>query len=209
METAEETIRLRSTWGTWSVLLSGGRVVRLRLPPAPPRRGTPFRWNATARRPALRRLMASVGRRLAGDGRLLRPPPARSLVPPFTAAVRRRLCEIPFGATATYAEIAAAAGSPLAARAVGNACAANPFPVLIPCHRATAAGGVGGFSAGAAWKRFLLGHEARLLPRLMRCTKYEGRTTICVCRIHGVAGPRPPGRGGGRRKKCIRRRRVV
>ena len=66
---------------------------------------------------------------------------------------------IPFGGTRTYGEIAAKVGAP--AQAVGQACGANPIPVIIPCHRATAAEGLGGFSAagGVEMKVALLRHE--------------------------------------------------
>ncbi|WP_106638535.1 methylated-DNA--[protein]-cysteine S-methyltransferase [Allosphingosinicella vermicomposti] len=69
---------------------------------------------------------------------------------------------IPRGETRTYGELAAAIGSPGAARAVGRALGRNPFPIIIPCHRILAAsGGSGGFSApgGALTKMRLLDIE--------------------------------------------------
>jgi O-6-methylguanine DNA methyltransferase len=67
---------------------------------------------------------------------------------------------IPRGATQTYGAIAGQLGTPRAARAVGAACGANPLPLFIPCHRVVAAhGALGGFSAGRAWKKFLLAKE--------------------------------------------------
>lgn len=64
--------------------------------------------------------------------------------------------------TATYGDIARRIGS--AARAVGGACGANPVPLIVPCHRVLAAGGLGGFMGGKASfplsvKRWLLHHE--------------------------------------------------
>jgi O-6-methylguanine DNA methyltransferase len=79
---------------------------------------------------------------------------------PFQRAVWRALRRIPHGQTHTYAEIARAIGRPRAWRAVGTACGNNPLPLLIPCHRAVAGNGIGGFSAGRAWKKFLLNLEA-------------------------------------------------
>jgi methylated-DNA-[protein]-cysteine S-methyltransferase len=67
-----------------------------------------------------------------------------------------------FGQTATYGEIAARAGSPGAARGVGQAMARNPVPLIIPCHRILAAGNrIGGFSAfgGTSTKQHLLALE--------------------------------------------------
>lgn len=78
----------------------------------------------------------------------------------FQREVWNVLRGIPPGATASYLEIARKLGRPKAARAVGQACAANPIPVLIPCHRILASNGkLGGFSGGLDWKRRLLAIE--------------------------------------------------
>ena len=74
----------------------------------------------------------------------------------FQKRVWQALAEIPYGETRTYKQIAAAAGSPGAARAVGQACGANPLPLLIPCHRVVASGGHGGFGGGEPLKKYLL-----------------------------------------------------
>ncbi|MEX2319557.1 MAG: methylated-DNA--[protein]-cysteine S-methyltransferase [Bauldia sp.] len=69
-------------------------------------------------------------------------------VPEFHRRVYAVARAIPPGATATYGEIAGRLGDPGAARAVGQALGANPFPIVVPCHRVLAAGGkAGGFSA--------------------------------------------------------------
>lgn len=77
----------------------------------------------------------------------------------FHRAVWNQMRLIPAGQTRTYTALAQACGSPKACRAVGQACGANPLPLLIPCHRVVAANGLGGFSAGLAWKRALLALE--------------------------------------------------
>jgi methylated-DNA-[protein]-cysteine S-methyltransferase len=80
----------------------------------------------------------------------------------FERAVWTAMCRIPHGKTKTYGELAEAAGAPGAARAVGTACGRNPIPIVIPCHRVTAAGGrLGGYSGlgGLETKRFLLALE--------------------------------------------------
>ena len=59
----------------------------------------------------------------------------------FRRGVLGHLRQIPFGRTESYAEVAAAAGSPRAVRAVGSACATNPMPIVIPCHRVVRTGG--------------------------------------------------------------------
>lgn len=80
----------------------------------------------------------------------------------FQQRVWAALLSIPVGQVRSYGDIAAELNS--SARAVGNACRANPIPLIIPCHRVVAAAGIGGFSgktAGAriTLKRRLLAHE--------------------------------------------------
>lgn len=83
---------------------------------------------------------------------------------PFQLAVWRALTAIPFGETRTYGQIAKAIGHPRAARAVGTACALNPVPLLVPCHRVVpAGGGVGNYAGGTAMKAALLGMEREVI----------------------------------------------
>jgi len=83
----------------------------------------------------------------------------------FTAFQRRvweELSRIPAGETRSYSEIAAALGNPAAQRAVGRACASNPVPVIIPCHRAIRQDGeLGSYRWGAGRKRKLLAREGQ------------------------------------------------
>lgn len=82
--------------------------------------------------------------------------------PPFHQRVYTAARNIPAGRTVTYGELAALAGSPGAARAVGQALARNPFPILVPCHRVLASDNtLGGFTAhrGKRLKRQLLALE--------------------------------------------------
>jgi methylated-DNA-[protein]-cysteine S-methyltransferase len=81
----------------------------------------------------------------------------------LNAGVRRAMAEIPYGETRTYGQIAKVVGAP--AQAVGQACGANPLPILIPCHRVTGTNWFGGFSApgGVETKAALLRHEGALL----------------------------------------------
>jgi O-6-methylguanine DNA methyltransferase len=82
----------------------------------------------------------------------------------FQRAVWRQMAKIPAGETRTYKQLAARIGKPAAVRAVGAACAANPIPILIPCHRIVASNGkLGGFSGGLHWKQRLLALEKAML----------------------------------------------
>ena len=73
--------------------------------------------------------------------------------------LRAALVAIPFGKTMTYGEVAARSGS--SARAIGGVCRANPFPIVVPCHRVVSAGTTEFYSAGAgpSTKAHLLAHE--------------------------------------------------
>lgn len=84
-----------------------------------------------------------------------------STATPFQQAVWRATRLIPYGETRSYTWVAGRAGSPKAMRAVGQALARNPLPIIIPCHRVLAGdGGPGGFSGGLQAKRSLLIMEA-------------------------------------------------
>jgi methylated-DNA-[protein]-cysteine S-methyltransferase len=79
----------------------------------------------------------------------------------FRRAVLAHLPAIPYGRTESYAQVAAAAGSPKAVRAVGSACARNPLPVVVPCHRVVRSDGTaGGYAGGPDAKRVLLTLES-------------------------------------------------
>jgi len=78
----------------------------------------------------------------------------------FEQGVYKALMSIPPGETVSYGELAEMAGHPRAARAVGNAMACNPIPVVIPCHRVIRADGtMGSYGNDPTWKERLLTHE--------------------------------------------------
>src|SRR2546421_10154657 len=81
----------------------------------------------------------------------------------FQLAAWRSLAEIPYGATTSYGQQAAALGIPRAARAVGAANGANPVCIVLPCHRVIGAdGSLTGFGGGLPVKQWLLDHEAQM-----------------------------------------------
>lgn len=98
---------------------------------------------------------------------------------PFQRAVLAMADRIPYGATDSYSALAARVGRPRAARAVGNALAANPVPILLPCHRVVRGDGTWGhYAFGGRLKTRLLALE-RATPAIVGCS-----TTRIVCR-HG------------------------
>jgi DtxR family Mn-dependent transcriptional regulator len=81
----------------------------------------------------------------------------------FRRRIWSAIAAIPFGVTASYAEIAAAAGAPAAYRAAGSACGANPVAIIVPCHRVIGSDrGLHGFGGGLDTKQWLLRHEGVL-----------------------------------------------
>ena len=84
-----------------------------------------------------------------------------SLSAGFRRTVLAHLEDIPFGATESYTQVAKAVGNPKAVRAVGSACATNPLPVVVPCHRVLRSdGSLGGYVGGLEAKTALLSLEA-------------------------------------------------
>uniref|UniRef100_A0A4W2GPU9 Methylated-DNA--protein-cysteine methyltransferase n=1 Tax=Bos indicus x Bos taurus TaxID=30522 RepID=A0A4W2GPU9_BOBOX len=81
----------------------------------------------------------------------------------FTRQVLWKLLTlVKFGETVSYQQLAALAGNPRAARAVGGAMRSNPIPILIPCHRVVcSSGAMGNYSGGVGVKEWLLAHEGR------------------------------------------------
>lgn len=85
----------------------------------------------------------------------------------FQKQVWDEMRKIPFGETATYADIAKRIDRPEAWRAVANACGANPIVVVIPCHRVVGSHGkLGGYSGGVERKQWLLAHEQSVASRI-------------------------------------------
>lgn len=113
-------------------------------------------------------LVTDVQLHLAGESRDFRSVPLDLTgVRGFARSVYAALREVAPGHTVTYGELAARVGRPAAARAVGRAMAANPLPLLIPCHRVVGANGhLTGFSGadGCVTKAQLLTAEGRRCP---------------------------------------------
>jgi methylated-DNA-[protein]-cysteine S-methyltransferase len=132
-----------SPMGPISVFEVAGQIVALNWQPGPPAT-TPLLAEAIAQ------LIAYFERRLTRFDLPL------DMGAGFQGQVRRAMAAIPFGETRQYGELAREIGMP--AQTIGQACGANPIPVLIPCHRVLAARGLGGFSAkgGVESKVFLL-----------------------------------------------------
>jgi methylated-DNA-[protein]-cysteine S-methyltransferase len=147
----------------WTAADFGGLTLRLEAS-ADGIRAISFRPAAPANRndrnPLLAEAVAQLGAYFASRLREFQLP----LDPrgtPFQKRVWSELVKIPYGETRSYAQLAAAAGSPLAVRAVGAANGANPIAIVVPCHRVIGASGkLVGYAGGLALKRRLLDLES-------------------------------------------------
>ena len=174
----ERVISWRSPWGALPVLLISGRIRAIALdpraaPPAPATRDQrplgPIRTSAD-----LSRLMRRATRGTA-TAREITAACDLSGSSEFERKVFAALAKVRRGGVISYGELAAAAGSPRAARAVGSALGKNPIPILLPCHRVVASKGIGGYGGSAdrgwrpggqdpiAFKRALLASEGVLV----------------------------------------------
>lgn len=80
----------------------------------------------------------------------------------FRTQAQAALSDIKYGCTETYSELAARIGNPRAMRAVGSACATNPLPIVVPCHRVLRSdGSLGGYAGGFKMKRELIELERK------------------------------------------------
>lgn len=143
-------------FGAIGIRTDGGQVRELVY--LPPSFGAKNAVDVTAE------LAAGQVRRYLADADFLFDLPLAAAGSAFQQRVWAAIRAIPRGSVRTYGQMAAVIGS--APRAVGQACGANWFPLVIPCHRVTAAGGLGGFSHHddehgfhLAVKRWLLSHE--------------------------------------------------
>lgn len=154
---------LLTAWGWMALVWGQGRLCRVLLPGGrreveqeAGRLGVPVTWEA--RSGLARRCL----RYFEGERVTLSAPMEFPSVSEFRRRVWELTAQIPYGEVVTYGGVATRAGRPGAARAVGQAMAHNPLPLVVPCHRVVAAnGGLGGFSAegGLQLKRRLLGLE--------------------------------------------------
>jgi methylated-DNA-[protein]-cysteine S-methyltransferase len=134
------------------------RLTRLHFLNGPHTPTPPREW--VRDEPALAELRRQLDAYLAGDLESFDLVLAPSGTP-FQQQVWGALCAIPYGATASYGEIAATIGHPGAARAVGSANNRNPIAIVIPCHRVIGAGGaLTGYGGGLPRKQWLLALEA-------------------------------------------------
>ena len=157
---------MKTTWGPIRLVAREGRLASCELPFLKQRPSVPLRAESvversrsSADRIALQRGIRFVKAALFGRAAAL--PALEESHAPFFKRCRAVMQSLNAGKTIGYAELARRAGSPGAVRAAGQACARNPLPLFVPCHRILGAGNrLGGFSCGLPWKEYLLEIEA-------------------------------------------------
>ncbi len=141
---------VKSPVGVWSVVGSDEGVTHIHLP----------QDEMTASKGTAPKPVADAAEQLreyfSGSRRTFKVKLAPSPATDFQSDVWEALRRIPYGQVRTYAEVAGAVDRPRAHRAVGNANHANPWPIVIPCHRVVSSVGLGGYGGGEDVKRYLL-----------------------------------------------------
>lgn len=143
-------MNISSPVGLWGVVGDASGVTRISLPheKAPASRGE-------APKP-VRDAAAQLAEFFLGQRRDFAITRSDVVATAFQHDVWHALEQIPYGEVWTYADVASFVQRPRAMRAVGNANHANPWPVIVPCHRVVAKGGLGGYGGGDKVKRYLL-----------------------------------------------------
>ena len=146
----EAIVLVASPVGQWGVIGSSLGVSQITMPNQP----------LVATSGPVPRVVATAAKQLeqyfAGKGRTFDVTLAPHTATTFQQRCWETLQTIPYGEVATYADVARMVGRPLAARAVGNANHANPWPVIVPCHRVVASTSMGGYGGGVDVKQWLL-----------------------------------------------------
>jgi methylated-DNA-[protein]-cysteine S-methyltransferase len=147
---------VKSPVGTWSVVGTDDGVTHVHLPhdALTPSKGSAPKPVADA--------VQQLKEYFAGSRRTFTVKLAAAPATAFQNDVWGALRKIPYGQVRTYGEVADAVRRPRAQRAVGNANHANPWPIVVPCHRVVSSVGLGGYGGGDHVKRYLLGLEGVL-----------------------------------------------
>jgi O-6-methylguanine DNA methyltransferase len=156
--------RFRTPWGEGLVAVWRGRLAGVELPPVRGgRTGESEDAIASSDQDAARRWAADLEAYFRGERLSWRADEVELDTEGMTRFCRstiEALLTVPAGSTVSYGDLARSAGPPPAARAVGSVMAANPIPIVVPCHRVIRSdGNLGRYGTDASWKERLLAHE--------------------------------------------------
>lgn len=144
--------KVPTIWGTFYVEWQGQAIQALRFPSHPPR--VPLEEGSIPEA-----LTRELNEYFCGE-RASFTVPFVLRGPAFFQKVWEEVLHIPYGEIRTYGELAQRVGSWRAARAVGQALASNPLPIVVPCHRVVGTHGLSGYGPGLVWKERFLALEA-------------------------------------------------
>ena len=166
----EQWDMLSSEQGTLAVVARGGCLIRVFFECSPEAASASVkRLYPVAERlsqPLIAECLKQLTEYLLGKRRIFNLQPGTDSLSDFACKVQQALIKVPYGSVVSYGELAAMAGSPKAARAVGRVMSSNPFPLLVPCHRVVNAdGSIGHYSAadGSRTKTWLIDFERGLV----------------------------------------------
>lgn len=151
------TCTLKTPLGLFSLTTSNGKVIEATFGPS-------NRLRIQGRRVrSIPKVTVAIQRYFAGDLAALRSIPVTLKTSEFRGRVLQSMRRINVGKTMSYKELAVASGSPGASRATGSACATNPIPLIIPCHRVIPSdGSLGNYGFGVRKKEWLLQFEGAI-----------------------------------------------
>jgi methylated-DNA-[protein]-cysteine S-methyltransferase len=146
---AQSQLSVRGVGGTWTVEGDGDGLTKIYLP------HERVRGTVTTVSPLVKRAAKQLEQYFTGSRRQF-DLDLHVAGTDFEVDVWLALAAIPFGTVVSYQDIAREVGVPNGYRAVGNANAKNPFPIVVPCHRVVAKSGLGGYAGGLDVKQALL-----------------------------------------------------
>ncbi len=153
-------------YGTLAVVVRKGQLIRICFESSPVAAIVSIkRFHPEAEQssqPLTREVLKQLTEYFNGQRHNFDVPLANDSMTPFTCAIQQELIKVPYGSVISYGDLAALAGFPKAARAVGGVMSSNPFPLIVPCHRVVNADGrIGHYSAanGSKTKSWLIKFE--------------------------------------------------
>jgi methylated-DNA-[protein]-cysteine S-methyltransferase len=148
-----DTVTIQSPIGTLKIKADGTHVHNIEF--------VHTKRTTLTKSPLLRRCIKELEEYFGGKRRRFTVP-FKTKGTEFQKSIWSTMRTVEHGNTVSYGALAKAIKRPKAFRAVANACGKNPLPIIIPCHRITAAKGLGGYTPGMSKKRWLLRHEEKI-----------------------------------------------
>ena len=148
-----QVIHLKSTWGTFTGYYQDELLVRINLPQLVQSPTEPLAFSNSDQM----KFKTTIEAWFHDED--ISPSACKRIGSVYQKQCWDAISRIPKGSTCTYSALARSMGNPNAARAVAQACAKNPLPLIVPCHRIVGIKSIGGYAFGKIWKEILLLRE--------------------------------------------------